>query len=653
MYKKVIVITASVLFSLLTLLAIIIMDLHDRDFPQDLDVESKVTLDFTNSPLTIDESFELLEKENKRLALGLLKVVPNLEDKTQGKLFVDLSEDIKEQEFTWFNHERGVIVGKERLAHSYPDGEYYIRHANKNEQFKETLHKNGVEVVLREPSIFYTLLFVLFESGFTIAIIASIILMTTLSLLWLAIKAKGRALRVLNGVPTSRIQIQDLSGFIALLLLASSIILIGSILYIGIFHQWMYLGIFLVISLALQLIVLVTTVLFTIIMSLLTWPKAWMLATRQPAIKNLRLVTTALQLLTFILVVILANAAWHAYQNSKQVALEMQQWNQLSDQVALEFATDLDGMRLVESHIENVIREMEEDHHVLLSYTLSKDMGFAEDFGEYEYVSFVNQGWLDTIGVEENQLTEINKEALSHTIVKSIDENLEIWFKEGNQANMSQEITFMTPSNEQAIAVSVGGGGEQLVFTDNVLLVILPSISTLYSESSLTSMVSGKNITFTGAIATQRELQNQNLDAKGLRQAGVTGEINVVYIAENGMLQAQYAAYMAWLRNLSLISILLSFTIVTAMNAFITALIHAKKNFILRLSGERWLYICKDKLMREFLVGAIIIVITLAVYPNRSVPVVLLIAFYGIVVTLLSHFVSIKWCFNQVKERKL
>ena len=48
MYKRIIVAVAGALFALLALLAAIITDLYDRDFPQAIGAESRFSLDLAN-----------------------------------------------------------------------------------------------------------------------------------------------------------------------------------------------------------------------------------------------------------------------------------------------------------------------------------------------------------------------------------------------------------------------------------------------------------------------------------------------------------------------------------------------------------------------------------------------------------------------------
>lgn len=215
MYKRIIVAVAGALFALLALLAAIITDLYDRDFPQAIGAESRLNLDFSESGLSITEAFAKLEKLDARWNLGLVKVAPDLASDGDGQVYVALNDRDLPDEFTWFGGDgAGKIVGKDRLETSYPDGFYLVTGEKAHlSEFEDTLKSEGVKVGRGDASIFKSLEFVVRERGFLAAVLAAFALIAALALFWLSLRARGRALRVLGGCPTSRIQVQDLAGF--------------------------------------------------------------------------------------------------------------------------------------------------------------------------------------------------------------------------------------------------------------------------------------------------------------------------------------------------------------------------------------------------------------------------------------------------------
>jgi len=131
MYKRIIMAVACVLFSLLAMLAVIITDLKDQDYPHSIDVENRLSFDFSKSNLSIDEGFELLTKLGARWDIGLVKIASDLVNKNNNKVFITLNNEGLPDEFTWFNeNDKGEVVDKGRLENSYPDKTFLFSNGN-------------------------------------------------------------------------------------------------------------------------------------------------------------------------------------------------------------------------------------------------------------------------------------------------------------------------------------------------------------------------------------------------------------------------------------------------------------------------------------------------------------------------------------------
>lgn len=657
MYKRIIVLVASALFILLAFLATIITDLYDRDFPQALNVDSSLTLDFSESDISINEAFAMLEEMDERWNLGLVKIAPDLERDNDNQIFAALNDNDLPTEFTWFGGNDAVqIVGKERLETSYPDGFYLV--TNKRDHLGEmqgVLQKEGVKVERTDASVFDSLKFVVFERGFSTAVLASFALIAALALFWLSLRARGRALRVLGGCPTIRIQMQDLSGFAAMLFISAFIVLLLSGIYVGIFHGWMYVSTYLKILIGLEVSVIFVSLLAALIMSATAWPSATMLANRQPAVKSLRLIAIIVQALTFLLVVSAAGPSWSAFKHSSAVASETAQWKQLADQAGIVFATELEDMDQMEGQIGELVKDAESHDEVALSYTFTKEMVMSVDFGEFSAVSLANQKWLNLVSEDSPQsfLTPVTYESIPNELVEMLQEQLEILSREEFAKDSFEQYQFLRPTTNFQLPVAIGGGGEKLHFADDVLIVVMPSIYEAFNDSNLTSLASTRNLMFTGVTETQQLLEKHELDTHSLREKGVNGELNVVYVAEDGILQAQYAAYLVWLQNLSLVALIIAFTIATVISALITALLKAKHDFPLRVAGHSWRIILQSRVLKELLVGLCLVGIVVVFQGIHEIGAIVAVVIYGLIIVPLSHLFTTRWCFNGVSKRRI
>ncbi|KZE97898.1 hypothetical protein AVP43_00083 [Geobacillus stearothermophilus] len=84
MHKKIVVAVSAVQFLLLALMAVVVSDIHDRFFPEQLGVKAKVTLDFSQSDLRQEDVFRQLGAMSDRWELGLMKIAPDLRGNQSG-----------------------------------------------------------------------------------------------------------------------------------------------------------------------------------------------------------------------------------------------------------------------------------------------------------------------------------------------------------------------------------------------------------------------------------------------------------------------------------------------------------------------------------------------------------------------------------------
>jgi|GEM_PF-2144090 len=243
MHKKIVVAVSAVQFLLLAFVAIVVSDVHDRFFPEQLDVKAKVTLDFSQSDLRQDDVFQQLGVMSDQWELGLMKVAPDLRGNQSGQIFVQVGQkgDFPKT-IQRFGHEPDAKIRDRRaLAHSFANGDYLVTGKTDHiDELKHWLASHRVDQKWNEETLLTILQFLIVQSDFGVALLAVSALMVSLVLYWLAVKAKGRALRVLAGVPTSRIQCEDFSHFLLAMILAAAILDVLAALYVGFVAPYRY-----------------------------------------------------------------------------------------------------------------------------------------------------------------------------------------------------------------------------------------------------------------------------------------------------------------------------------------------------------------------------------------------------------------------------
>ena len=213
-YKRVVVVSL-VLFGLVSLVAAIVTDLHDRSLPQTLGARSSVPLDLSGSSMSDADVFEALGRLRDELRLGLVKVAPDLAGDQSGQVFVALGSghhlpDVAPR----FGGECDAQVeDRSVLVYSFATGTYLVTGESADlAAVRGWVGEHLVESRWADDGVGSTLMLVIREATFATSLLAAVAMMVSLVLSWLSVRARGHALRVLAGVSGWRIQLEDLGG---------------------------------------------------------------------------------------------------------------------------------------------------------------------------------------------------------------------------------------------------------------------------------------------------------------------------------------------------------------------------------------------------------------------------------------------------------
>ncbi|CCQ93335.1 conserved membrane hypothetical protein [[Clostridium] ultunense Esp] len=668
-HKKIVIAVSMLLFLLLATVSVVISDLHDRFLPEQLGVKSKVSLDFTNANMSAEEAFRQLGLISDRLGLGLMKVAPDLGGDRSGQVFVKVGTQgsFPEKIRRFGDQPDAEIRESNALAHSFANGDYLVTgEAARIDEFKDWLTAHRVHQRWSGETFSMILQFLVIQSDFGITLLAAVALMVSLALYWLAVKARGRALRVLAGVSTWRIQYEDLVGFLVAMAVSAAILDIFAVTYVGLAYGWVFVPYYSKVLLASEAIVVLTTMGFAFALSVASWPSPTMLAKREPAVKSLQKSSVALKVVTFTLLLATVAPAFTAYMQSKQAAEEQAMWNAMADQVVLSFPTraGVTSGEEVESNFQqlmpgvgDMVREAEARNAIALSNTYPPDFLSMNkiDITPYRYLTIINRKWLDLMldGNRDGE-TQGNRPVpgLVPLSLDQIPEDAKQFIKlyllhssrnQKNQSEVLNEIKFYRYNGPGKLPFVQMGG--ELVFpkANEALILLVPGVYEVFDDSDLTSIASSRELLFTGLEATQRLLAER----------GLQGRILVKYMAEEGILRAQVAAYFAWLRVGSLVALIVALTIAASIGAFITAVLKAKRDFPLRLGGKSWWMILRERVMGEWFAGAAMTLLVMLLQGSQGIAFV---AATGAMVLLLLppvHFVTARWVFTKVGLRRL
>lgn len=364
------------------------------------------------------------------------------------------------------------------------------------------------------------------------------------------------------------------------------------VIYVGLADGWAFAPYYAWALLTFYTVVIVATMACAVAMSVASWPSVKMLATREPAVKSLRKVSVILKAATFVLVLVAVAPAYSSYTDSKAAAAEQARWKSLADQVALSFDAGMgeSGFKQIMPRVGGVVKDAEKRDSVALSYTWTNEMANG-DLKPYAYLSFVNQRWLDLMlnkgrgggdrgSQPEPGLIPVSKDQVPDGVRRLVGGQMELSSRDHLSANEALgKVSFYRYTGQGKFPIASGGGGDDLLFSNDAIIVVVPNVYNMFNDDFLSSAASTNNILFTGLGPTQA------LVARHGRQK----QVSVKYVAEEGVLRAQFAAYFAWLQGISLVALVAALVVAALIGAFITAVLKARRDFPLRLAGKRWI----------------------------------------------------------------
>lgn len=649
MSRRIIFAASAMLFSLVAVVATIMADVHDRTYPESIDAVSSLDLDFSHSGLSDGNAFAAIEGGAGRLGAGLFKVQPDLGGRQRGQDLAALGPWGPKPGTAvarFGDQPPSRIVSGSVLRHSFATGTYLVTGSTTGlDRFVAMLRSQGVQVHREDDSAPQTAAFVLKQGTFRTALLATVTLLASMALFWLSVRSRGRALRVLGGVSTSRIQVQDLGTFLVTLGAAAIPVDLGAVAVVGVRHGWTYVPYYGGCLVAMQVAIVLVTGAIAVLISSLSWPSARLLVRREPPVQSLGRASTIVKAATFLLLVGAAGPAWVALQDASAVASQQARWKSLADQVALRYPVGLGerGFVAIRDRIGQAVARADASGAAALSYAMTPDQLGLSTFGRYDTVAIVNPAWLRLMADRTSRadLARVSARDLPAAVPRALAQSLALWKPAESAPPSLDSFQYRQTGGGPVLPLAEGGSGD-LVFAQHALLVVVPKIAAAFGADFLASLTSSSNLVFDGLDPT----------IALLRQVGLEQSVRVVHVADDGILRAQYTAYTAWLRAIALSVLAAAFVMAAGVSALVSAMLCSRRDFSLRLSGRAWWAILGPRVARECLAGALLTAGLVLVQPLESVAALLLAALAGLVVVPVLHLAATRWCFANVSLRR-
>jgi hypothetical protein len=655
LYKKIITTVSATMFILMAVVVSVVTEIHEMSMPTKLGATWAVSLDFEKSGLTDQEAFNELSVLDRRMGLGLYLVTADVEGKSDRDLFVSVAEHQPPiRAFQRYGDVAdGKVIGRDYLAHSFATGRYVLVNGAQQPALADWLTDHNVKAEWIADDAGVTIRSFV-QGGFTPSFFAALTLLIAMALFWLSVRSRGRALRVLAGVPTWRISSQDLAALggaismsgVAVTAVASAVVYLheGSA-FVPYYAKNLFL-------LVLMLTVLCLTA--AAVLGLRAWPSAAMLARRKPAAGAFSGVSLAVRAMIFALVAASVAPAVMSYQTAADTAKNLAMWNSLADQAALrEFGGSGDGeaeFARTAHGIGQLVRAAETTGAVSLSLAWSAapdpDVpGPTVDYGKYQDLVIVSRSWLKLIQRPETPAAGLHRMEATNVppaALKFIDETWKLWARDPKiTLGTTPGTEFYDFSSSQPLAITATGGHD-LKFLSRALVVVIDKVYPAINDDNLGSLCSTGNVSFTGLDSTERLTHTYRINSNW----------RVVRAAADGILAARFAAYFAWIQAISTLGLLIALLVTTGVGAFISSVVNARHDFPLRLFGSSWTAIIGNRIIKESaILGGLSLAIA-ALQPG-SIWLILLTFCLALSMVIGCHLLTARWNFRQIAHRNI
>jgi hypothetical protein len=643
---------SAVIFLLLAVVAHLMVGMHDRSSPIVLGSPPRVVLDFAGAGVQDEAAVDALRGLDEDFSLGLVKQGADLNGDLRGIVLIPVSGTATVPSVVGrYQDAPARLVGRDAWEFTTVTGTYYVTgDATALPTATTEFERLGVVVSQDDTTVWTGLQGVIRLPAMLLAVLTGCVLLVTLVLYWLSVKARRRALGVLAGNPVARIQVHDLGQLMALVvavwLPASAL----AAVVIGWWRGWAYVAVFAGYLGFLGGFMLSVALVAAVLMSAVSIPSPALIARRRPTTVGVLRTAGVLKAATFVAVLLVIGPVWGALDRAMTQAEQLSRWERLADYASVVFpdVSDVEYNRLGPGFAD-VVGEGEEDDAVLFSTTYAPEEGEQREFGtvlsdhvgpRWAALSFVNQRWLDVMAAEEQtDLVEVpTAEVPKQELVAWFDG---VWQTPGRPGEQTvASLRYLSPATGTVPVIANGG---DLEYRDDVLLIVVPSVSETFNDSALLNTASGSDLLFAGVDETQARLESH----------GLARDIKVQQAAEAGVLLAQFAAYEAWLGAVSIVGLGVALAISAAISAYIAMLLQAKNDFARRLSGQAWLRVLSGRVAPELVVGGVIAAAAVLLQPSQQVVPVLATGVLLLVASPVMHVLAGRRGFADVAARRL
>ncbi|MCS4275918.1 hypothetical protein M2390_001090 [Mycetocola sp. BIGb0189] len=627
------------------ILAALITDLRDRSLPEAVGARASVVLTYPSGATDDARLRSDLAAASARFGLGLVRALPAAVS-GGGSVYAELErERDRPKSVPRFGPlPAASLVGADRLESSPTAGEYLVTGTTADRAgFARWARSVAIDMSWRQDSPGETIRLVLSQPSFLMATLAVFGLSIVSMLGWLTVRARGRALSILAGIRPSRVLLADIRLFSGTFLGTSTALTAVTALIVGLWRGWVFVPRIATLLAGGILTGWILAVLVGVSVTAASLPTSRMLARRIPPMRALGRVGAIARVILLAAVLGTLSPALSAQAQASDAARQLSQWESLGQrtEIVIPSGTEERWQRL-RTPVAAMLRAADERGLAALSIVWER-----EQLREYGVtgnipaaIMFATPRWFP-----EDRVPAGTRNRASQSLRESFRQDLENWTGTSEQArSVSESLELLTPVPGTDV-LGVGLGNGTLDARPGVGIVMFENLN-VFNNDFLAALATSGNI-----VLRDRESAQQLLAEFGLQ-----GEVRARYIAENGLVQAQFAAGFATLSAAALAALILGLVLATILGARIHAEVNARADHPLRVAGVRPLRVVAARVRTESIQAAAVVVTITAIVGIAQQPGFWIVAGVGvlaILLTPLTHMRAGQRVFVNLRHRRI
>ncbi|MGL4761663.1 MAG: DUF6619 domain-containing protein [Sarcina sp.] len=625
------------------------------------DTNQQFELNTSNSEAAKEELINDLNKITNKNNGTLIKVVADIEFYENKKDIIWFGTNqptskniiIENGKIQWFSSKfNGELISSNNMRVEPLYGKYSM---DENEAFKNDLIKwaNENNIIINwinKSSIIKEVYYNLVHNSMGNAIITAFLLFLTTLVGWFISKAKGRTIRLVGGVSTKRIHLEDIVSIAKISSCGFLIAWIVLLVYISFMYGVKQIPLVMVQSFIVLILLLVLLVFITAIISIIVKPKTEHLAMRTIPLRKFKLIGSVIGSVTIILSILIIPGTINSAYISKELSKEYSLWNKITNSVSLSFG-DINSLETEKMlpNVEDFFSDMDKQNNLYLSLVIDKSISLTkEELGDYDHIVIANKAWVETfdIGIDK----ERGGGSLNEIFLKDIQKSLNDFF--------SAQIPLWTKSNEiqpnglgfyefkgkafLALSPNIGYGGSTIQAKNPLIILVDDATEILKTKGFLLYAASSGNVLF-----PNHELLQSTVYKSPIKEY----VISIDTIAGTALEQSQKFAKEFMIYIIACILIFTSMIFAGILNAHLWVGVNKKRIFTLHTCGKKFNVIIYPSLRKNLLIVGLTSVIggIIALILKRPNPIILLIV--GISIVLLysiGNFFTYKICTKKI-----